>query len=398
MKTSRFEVTPPKEAYRYWPSGANCLIETEDFVERLIFSKQELKEWEKVVLEQLEKYLTQRELSLPDPTVKLRFLYGQGWNIPNTFEAIKYHMKWKQEWPPIRSLVPLIHPVLNSGGIYIHGRDNRYRPSLVIRPFKLSEFNYYLHLASAYFLLEFILDTMLIPGQIENWVLIIDMKNFPLSEALNQKKLISELFTHYPCRVGKIYIMNAGKTIPGLDRLIPQNTFFKVHFIENLVEMLSDFHPRQLEIRFGGSVPNLKTFWPPCNSGASFRAAGDSVQEFLSAHSSYKEYFPGGTKIYSDLSSLKASHAGEKESFISNNDFKDEIWQRLELVSASYSFLAMEHLKTQGDEEKKEKGERKPKNSDEMTVASSREPNKILKDETEIPFICNFCTSECRVI
>ena len=397
MKSNKFEVAPPKEAYRYWPSGANCLIETEDFVERLIFSKQDLKEWEKVVLEQLEKYISQRDLQVPDTTTKLRFLYGQGWNIPNTYEAIKYHLKWRQEWPAIRSLLPLIQPVLNSGGVYLFGRDNRYRPSIIIRPSKLAGFNYYLHLASSYFLLEFIQETMLIPGQIENWVLIIDMKKFPISEIMNQKKLIAELFTHYPCRVAKVYIMNAGKTVAGLDRLLPQNTFFKVNFIENDAEMLKDFHPRQLEVRFGGSAQNLKAFWPPANSAASFRAAGDSVQEFLSAHSSYKEYFPGTAKLYSDLSSLKASHAGEKESFISNGEFKDEIWQRLELVSASYSFLAMEHLKTQGDEEKKEKEDKRVKGSDELTAASSRAQNRIFKDESELPFICNFCSSECRV-
>ena len=94
---------------------------------------------------------------------------------------------------------------------------------------------------------------------------------------------------------------------------------------------------------------------------------------------------------------MKASHAGEKESFISNGDFKDEIWQRLELMSASYSFLALEHLKTQGDEEKKDNAEKQVKSSDELTAASSRAQNKILKDESETPFICNFCTSECRV-
>ena len=396
MKIGTFEVTPPKEAYRYWPTNANCLIETEEFVERLIFSKQDLKEWEKVVLEQLDKYLTQRDLTIPDTTLKLRFLYGQGWNIPNAYEALKYHLKWKQEWPPIKTLIPLVHQILNSGGIYIHGRDNRYRPAIIIRPNKLASFTYHLHLASAYFLLEFILETMLIPGQIENWVLIIDLKNFSFNEILNQKKLICELFTHYPCRIAKIFLMRGGR-VSGLDRVLPINTLYKVQYVEKDVEMMNDFNPQQLEVRFGGSVPNLKNFWPPVVTGSSFRGAGDSVQEFLSAHSSYKEYFPGNTKLYSDLSSLKASHAGEKESFISNNDFKDEIWQRLELVSASYSFLAMEHLKTQGDEEKKEKDKR-VKVTEEMTVASSREPNKIFRDESEVPFICNFCTSDCQII
>ena len=38
------DLFPPKEAYRYWPSSSHSLIETDHFVERLIFSKQNYKE------------------------------------------------------------------------------------------------------------------------------------------------------------------------------------------------------------------------------------------------------------------------------------------------------------------------------------------------------------------
>lgn len=399
MKIGNFEVAPPKEAYRYWPTPQHCLIETEDFVERLIFAKQELKEWEKVMVEQLDKYLAQRDLTIPDNLMKLRFLYGQGWNISQTYEALKYHLKWKQEWPPCKSLIPLLQPVLGSGGVYIHGRDNRYRPTIIIRPFILSRFPYHLHLASAYFLLEFILETMLIPGQIENWVLLIDLKKYPITDIALHKKFIAELFTHYPCRVGKIFLLRGGRNLHGLNKLLPPNTLYKVNIVEKKTDMLNDFHPQQLEIRYGGSVGNLKNFWPPTVPSSSFRGATDSVQEFLSAHSSYREYFPGNAKICSDLSSLKASQAGEKESFISNNDFRDEVWQRLELVSASYSFLTLERLGTLENEEKKEKHKegRKKFLSDEMTLASSREPNRMIKDDTEMPFVCNMCNSDCLI-
>ena len=409
MKHNPYDVSPPKESYRYWPSAQHCLIETEHFVERLIFAKQEIKEWERVVLEQLDKYLSQRDPMPIDRLTKLRFLYGQGWNIPQTYEAIKYHLKWKQEWPSYKTLIPLLHPVLCSGGIYIYGRDNRYRPSIIIRPERLSQFPYQLHLAIGYFMLEFIQEVMFIPGQIENWVLIIDLKKFRTNDIINHKKLIAELFTHYPCRLGAIYLLRGGKTVLGLNKLLPQNTLCKLKIIEKESDMLNEFNPQQLEIRYGGSAPNIKTFWPPVVPATSFRAASDSVQEFLSAISSYKEYFPN-PKIYSDLSSLKASQAGERESFISNNDFKDEVWQRLELVSASYSFMTMEHLKTQGDEERKEKVEKggrtdeflwvenkKKFNSEEVTGASSIRPNKILKDESEMPFMSNLCNGDCVI-
>lgn len=408
MKNYVLELSPPKEAYRYWPSPSQCLIETEDFVERLIFAKQDFKDWEKVVLAQLDHYLSQRDLHALDTLTKLRFLYGQGWSVPQTFEALKYDLKWKQEWPSYRNLIPLLHPVLCSGGIYIYGRDNRYRPSIIIRPAFLVQFPYQLHLATAFFILEFILETMLIPGQVENWVLLVDLKGFNIAEALKHKKIIHELFTHYPCRLGAVYLLRTGNVANTLVKMLPQNTLCKVKVVEKNCDLLNEFNPQQLEIRYGGSANNVKNFWPPVVPASSFRAANDSVQEFLSGPSSYQEFFPEKKvkkQIYSDLSSLKASQAGEKESFISN-DFKDEVWQRLELVSASYSFMTMEHLKTQENEEKK--GENEPKNeslfrpyklnSEDATGASTREPNALLKEESEMPFMCNFCSSDCVII
>ncbi|OMJ76665.1 hypothetical protein SteCoe_23913 [Stentor coeruleus] len=405
MKIGNFDVLPPKEAYSYHPPPGQCLIETEYFVERLVFSNQELKEWEKVMLEQLDRHLSQNNLQLSDQSTKLRFLYGQGWNIPQTFEALNYHLKWKQEWPPHKSLIPLLQPLLTSGGVYIHGRDKFFRPAIIICPSKLMQFPYHLHLAACYFLLEFILETMLIPGQIENWVLIVDLKNYMISNFLVQKKFLSELFTHYPCRIGKIYLFRGDKGLCGLNKFLTPNTLYKVQVVEKKNCMLNDFEPGQLEVKYGGSVRNIKAFWPLSVVGASFRGMNDSIQEFISTNSSYREYFQGNAKICSDLSSLKASLQGEKESFISNNDFRDEVWQRLELISASYSFLALERLGTQENEEKKEKSEKKNEKkekrnkllSEEMTLASTCGPNRMINDETEIPFACNICNSDCLI-
>jgi CRAL/TRIO domain len=400
MKTAAYDIIPPKEAYRYWPSPEKCLIETEEFVERLVFAKQDFKEWEKVVLEQLEKYLIQHNLKINDRLMKLRFLYGQGWNIPQTYEALKYDLNWKQEWPSCKSMMPLLNEILSSGGAYIHGRDHYYRPAIILRPSILAKFSYQLHLSCAYFLMEFILETMLIPGQIENWVVLVDLKNFRAADVFNHRKLIAELFTHYPCRLGKMFLLRCGKNVSGLNKILPQNTLYKVQIVESDSEMLTHFNPQQLEARYGGSANNLKSFWPPFVPSSSFRGAHDPAKNFLSTHSSYKEYFPANPKIYSDISSLKASQAGEKESFISNNDFKDEVWQRLELVSASYSFLTMEHLKSQENEEKKDDKKQPIKTktqSEDATKTSSREPNPCIKDEIDPLFMCNLCSSDCII-
>ena len=112
--------------------------------------------------------------------------------------------------------------------------------------------------------------------------MIIDLKRFAIGDIFNHKKLIAELFTHYPCRLGKIYLLRGNKTLNGLSKLIPQNTLVKVSWIEAKSEMLNFFNPQQLETRFGGSALNLKSFWPPVVPNSSFRAANDCIQDFLS--------------------------------------------------------------------------------------------------------------------
>ena len=133
----------PKEAYSYWPSGESCLIETKDFVERLIFSRQNYKDWENSALSQLNKLLnTKSKFQQLDNTERLRFLYGTGWKLAQTVKAIEEHLQWKQEWPSYKLIYSLITNILNSGGIYIHGRDHKFRPIIVLTPKKLLEFPY----------------------------------------------------------------------------------------------------------------------------------------------------------------------------------------------------------------------------------------------------------------
>ena len=88
----------PKEAYSYWPQGENILIETKDFVERLIFSRQNYKDWEVSSLNQLDKLIKDKNVNaFMDQSEKLRFLYGSGWNLSETIKIITDHIEWKQD-------------------------------------------------------------------------------------------------------------------------------------------------------------------------------------------------------------------------------------------------------------------------------------------------------------
>lgn len=323
----------PKEAYSYWPDRKNSLIETKDYVERLIFARQEFEVWEISALEALDKALG-IEIEL-DKEEKLRFLYGAGWNLKITVQAIKNHIQWRNSWPMSKLMYPLVTPVLDCGGLYIHGRDHRYRPLIFIQPAKLAEFNLQVLIGTCYFMLEYIKDNMFIPGQIENWVLVIDLQTFePKDPCIN---LINILQSNYPCRTGKIFIISSQKSLP-LIKLLSINTCHKIIQTDTPNTLLKTCNPSQIEEKYGGLGQNLTKFWPPCFPSNSYNAESDPIEGLLSKYSSYDEYFALNCKN-SDLSIMKNSHYEDKESFISNSEFKDEIWQKLDVVSGSFSFL-----------------------------------------------------------
>ena len=67
--------------------------------------------------------------------MKLRFRIGVDSN-QNAYEELEAHLKWrKQNLPPI--VTSWTEVLLNSGFLYIHGRDRKFRPALIIEPRRL---------------------------------------------------------------------------------------------------------------------------------------------------------------------------------------------------------------------------------------------------------------------
>lgn len=60
--------------------------------------------------------------------------------------------------------------------MYIHGRDHRYRPIIVLNPslLDLKQLNLDDFISSVIFFLEVIVNNMFLPGQVENWVVLIN--------------------------------------------------------------------------------------------------------------------------------------------------------------------------------------------------------------------------------
>lgn len=334
----------PKQAYAYWPTDEHAILERKEFVERLVFHRQNLKEWEMSALNQLNKLINDDVVHEKlDKLEKLRFLYGTGWNMNLTVKVMQDYLRWKQGWPSYKLVYFSISHILDSGGAYIHGRDHRYRPIIVITPKKLIQYENSLLMATSFFILEYIKDNMLLPGQVENWVLIIDLQGFDLNDSWYP--IINDLLLYYPCRLAQAFIFNSSKLMTNLFKLLTPNTIQKITIVQNNTVILNTCNPLQVEKRFGGSSNDVKSFWPPIFPCSIYRARGDPPQGLVSEYSSYDEYFPGNFKLNSDMSSLKASGFEDKESFMSITEFKDDVWQKLDVITGSFSFLHTELVK-----------------------------------------------------
>ena len=138
-------VRVPREAYRYWPTTDEVAKGKGKKLVRWIFENQELNEYETEKLKKLTKKISNGELgdlTIPEDWSTnhiLRFCYGGGWNTKKSLKNLIDHLNWRSNTIPYghKTLYPKVFSLLvisiqNSGAFYIHGRDERYRPLLIM--------------------------------------------------------------------------------------------------------------------------------------------------------------------------------------------------------------------------------------------------------------------------
>ena len=79
--------------------------------------------------------MEKREIIIPEGYLErdlLKFLQGEKFNIPVVAEKLKAHFIWLEELPIERLLTPLNLKVIQSGCLYILGRDKYLRPTCIL--------------------------------------------------------------------------------------------------------------------------------------------------------------------------------------------------------------------------------------------------------------------------
>jgi hypothetical protein len=197
----------------------------------------------------------------------LRILQTCKFNVPKAMDMMKTCIKERVRRLPIHEKDVIDD--LRKGFIYWHGRDRKCRPCLVIRLEHLGEMAADKERAVriVMFTLEYALRFAMVPGRVENWVVIIDLANVmrtisPLrigSMASTAAAIGTTLEKVYCGRMVWLKIVNMpGGLARVVDSIIPTEKKDKVSFPSDAAaELLEQMEPHQLERRYGGTAPDV---------------------------------------------------------------------------------------------------------------------------------------------
>lgn len=197
----------------------------------------------------------------------LRVLQQHKGNVSKACEQLQKNYTFRMQYLPIREVDIL--PSIQKGWIYWHGRDKRCRPCLVVRACNIDKETWGDNEAitrTVLFNMEFILRYGLVPGRVENWVVIVDMTNagkhgIPSISAITS--MASALQGIYRFRMSWTKIINAPYWFSamwgGIKKVFPGDSVKKIEILgSNFSKTLTTlFAPNQLEERYGGISRNL---------------------------------------------------------------------------------------------------------------------------------------------
>mmetsp|Transcript_8420 Transcript_8420/g.8334 ORF Transcript_8420/g.8334 Transcript_8420/m.8334 type:complete len:392 (+) Transcript_8420:226-1401(+) len=222
------------------------------------------------------------------------------------------------------SLYPQLRDLLNSGCLYIHGRDHFFRPILIMNltKFNFKQYSHHDYVVLVCFLLEYMVQNMLLPGQIEAWVCFSDLGHKGLSDLPTSalKKVIKDLQDNFRCRLGVNYVINVPSGIyflwkcikPFMDKV----TVKKIKLTNDSApkELFNHCNRNQVEQKYGGTAPNLTNYWPPVVPPGPYQSPSAN---YLDNRDSYFDYHPSVPQN-SNLEEIEDSkpHEGEEEKVI----------------------------------------------------------------------------------
>jgi len=313
----------PDQAYLYFP-GVNDQ-KTPDGIRRIFSGNVKFDENEMKMITKFKEHCRKQSHSLQsnwDDARLLRFLQANHWKIDKTLNAIRDNDASRRERIPAQK-TPFLEKFLHEGIMYIHGRDRMYRPIVVFNAYmidpKKAEADDLINGLTYFF--EFLINHILLPGQVENWIFILDLNNVGIGSLPKtaMKKIISYLQANYRGHLTTMNIINTPSSIyipwALIKGFLDEVTVKKIQFFKtgSPTTLFDSTNREQVEQKFGGTAPNLSRFWPPTFPSDKYLLPSDDPEKRLLTQHEYTKRFKLG---------LLAGHR-INESLLLKEEFED---------------------------------------------------------------------------
>ena len=204
-----------------------------------------------------------------------RQLQGADFDIEKGFGEIVKEINFKNKKLPIE-MEDVFIKIMNSGFIYVHGRDKCYRPLIVFNPAIFTSIDCSLENWEKFgvFFMEFLINKFLLPSKVENWNIIVDLGDLKMTNIPYQLKDIFSAFKGiYRCRLYKLYLLNMNfvfNIVWNIVKLIMGPTLeakaCNVDTNDGEYDLLfQNINRNQVEKKYGGTAEDLKPgeYYPP---------------------------------------------------------------------------------------------------------------------------------------
>ncbi|CAJ1443564.1 unnamed protein product [Effrenium voratum] len=269
--------TLPEEAWGFQADGEDVLVKlSSGLLERRLHEHVDFSLEEQRSLQKLrqEAQRTGKRFSPEVCREASRYLSATRNNHERALGLMEATDKWRKTYfkdGPLRS--EDIAEDISHGFAYFGGRDKALRPALIFRASRVPDqwrrdFNVDRLLRVLIFLMEAMLQFLLIPGKVETSCLIIDLRDVAIKDIpVSLLREIHQLFTaYYPCRGFRFYMCNVPRMLMAMSHvaksLLTERQKLKVKVLGDVSELLEDFAPHQLETDLGGSKPLARAFIP----------------------------------------------------------------------------------------------------------------------------------------
>jgi hypothetical protein len=232
----------------------------------------------------------------------LRILQGTEYDVIQTYARIMENKKLNEKlFPNPEPNMNNISTILSLGCFYFHGRDNRFRPNLIVRPKillnNIKKYQFQQWVEAIVYLLDYCIFNMLLPGRVENWNIICDMDGVSLFKTHNDvKSLILFLQNNYKCRLYIFYILNLSSLGSILWKLIEStgNTTIekKLTIIECYDDLFKIINRTQIEKKYKGFAENINKYFPPAIISNDYFVDDDDSNKILMKSEDFSKLYP----------------------------------------------------------------------------------------------------------